>query len=61
MINVKYFCAPNLREVLPAVKLGMLDYLGESPTLRPLAIQTTYPGLAFDFNCGMRLQIPADD
>lgn len=27
--------------------------------LRPLTIQTTYPGLAFDFNCGLRLQIPS--
>ena len=58
-MNVRYFCAPNLREVLPAVKLGLFDFLGESPHARPLAIQTTYPGLAFDFNCGMRLQIPA--
>ena len=31
----------------------------ESPTTRPLAIQTTYPDLAFDFNMGFRLQIPA--
>lgn len=59
MMNVKYFCAPNLREVLPEAKPCLFDYLGESPEDFPPTIQTTYPGLAFDFNCGMRLQIPA--
>ncbi len=59
MKNVKYFCAPNLREVLPTIKPGMFDYLAESPTLRPFAIQTSHKGFAFDFNCGLRLQIPA--
>lgn len=31
----------------------------ESPTPRPLTIQTNCPDLAFDFNMGFRLQIPA--
>ncbi|MBQ7453929.1 MAG: autotransporter strand-loop-strand O-heptosyltransferase [Selenomonadaceae bacterium] len=57
-MDVKYFSAPKLNEALVHIKLGMLDFIGESPSVRPLAIQTTYPGLAFDFNCGMRLQIP---
>ena len=34
----------------------MFEHHGE---LKNLSVQTTYPGLAFDFNCGMRLQIPA--
>ena len=58
-MDVKYFCTPYLRELLPAVKQGMFDYLAESPALRHLVVRTTYPDLAFDFNCGMRLQIPA--
>ena len=58
-MNVRYFCAPKLREFLSEIKFGMFDDLGESPAVRPLAVQTTYPGLNFDFNCGLRLQIPA--
>ena len=58
-MNVRYFCAPNLREVLPKVKRGTFDFLGESPDAFPPTIRTTYPNLAFDFNCGMRLPIPA--
>ena len=57
-MNVKYFCAPKLNTALADVKPGMLDNLGESINIRPLAAQTDYPGLAFDFNCGLRLQIP---
>ncbi|MBE8950808.1 MAG: hypothetical protein SR3Q1_09460 [Quinella sp. 3Q1] len=34
----------------------MFEHHGE---LKNLSVQTNYPGLAFDFNCGMRLQIPA--
>lgn len=58
-MNIKYFCAPRLREYLSAIKPGILDFVGESPLIRPLAIRTTYSGLAFDFNMGFRLQIPA--
>ena len=58
MMSIKYFCAPNLREFLPTVKQGMFDYFSESPDEFSPAVRTTYPGLAFDFNCGMRLQIP---
>ena len=58
-MNIRYFCAPRLREYLSSMRPGILDFLGESPLIRPLAIQTTYPGLAFDFNMGFRLQIPA--
>ena len=57
-MNTKYFCAPKLHEKLPDVKPGMLDYYGESPNIRPLTVQITHLGLAFDFNCGLRLQIP---
>lgn len=57
-MNIKYFCAPKLREILPTVKQGTFDFIGESPVVRPLTAQTDYPGLAFDFNCGLRLQIP---
>lgn len=57
-MNIKYFCAPKLKKSLADVKSGMFDNLGESINMRPLAAQTDYPGLAFDFNCGLRLQIP---
>ncbi|MBR0061110.1 MAG: autotransporter strand-loop-strand O-heptosyltransferase [Selenomonadaceae bacterium] len=58
-MNVRYFSAPRLRDYLPSMKLGTLDFLGESPAVRPLAVQTTFEGLSFDFNMGLRLQIPA--
>ena len=54
-MKLKYFCAPRLREYLLDFTLGQFSVLNES---RPLTIQTTYPGRAFDFNCGLRLQIP---
>lgn len=41
------------------MKPGTLDFLGESPAVRPLAVQTTLAGLSFDFNMGLRLHIPA--
>ena len=47
----KYFSAPRLNDLTPA-KLNYYE-------LKPLAVQTTYPGLAFDFNFGLRLKIPA--
>ena len=47
----KYFSAPRLNELTPA---NFAYY-----ELKPLAVQTTYPGLAFDFNFGLRLKIPA--
>lgn len=50
-MDAKYFSAPRLNELTPA-KLNYHE-------LKPLAVQTTYPGLAFDFNFGLRLQIPA--
>lgn len=58
-MNIRYFCAPKLSEHLPDIHAGYFDRLEESPSIRQLTIRTTYPGLAFDFNCGMRLQIPA--
>ena len=54
-MDARYFSAPRLYEDITQYKVGTFKDFGE---LRPLAIQTTYPGLAFDFNCGMRLQIP---
>ena len=54
-MDIKYFSAPKLQGALNHAKPGTFNYLGE---LNPLAIQTTYPGLAFDFNCGLRLKIP---
>lgn len=53
---MKYFCAPKLSVFLPNSKPGTFkEKFGE---LKPLAVKTTCPGLAFDFNCGLRLQIP---
>ncbi len=54
-MDFKYFCTPRLSDY-PMPRRPMFEHHGE---LKPLAVQTTYPGLAFDFNCGMRLQIPA--
>lgn len=54
-MELKYFCAPKLSELLPTVKPGLFKDLGE---LQPLTVRTPYPGLAYDFNCGLRLQIP---
>ena len=54
-MEMKYFCAPRLREHLPHYKPYAFKHVGE---LRPLAIKTTCPGLEFDFNCGLRLRIP---
>lgn len=56
-MNIKYFCAPKLREFLNTVTTNDFKFL-DIDELRPLAIRTTYSGLAFDFNCGLRLQIP---
>ena len=53
----KYFCAPKCREGLKYISPGKFDDFGE--VSRPLTVRTTYSGLAFDFNCGLRLQIPA--
>jgi len=56
-MDIRYFCAPRLRKILNDVKPLIFADWGESPTVRPLAIQTDL-GVAFDFNMGMRLQIP---
>ena len=53
-MKFKYFSAPRLHQYLN-VKPGLFEYLGE---FKSLAIQTTYPNLSFDFNCGLRLRIP---
>ena len=58
-MDIRYFCAPRLREYLPLIKSSALDFLGESPAVRPLAVQSPFAGLRFDFNMGLRLQIPA--
>lgn len=58
-MDIRYFCTPRLREYLPLIKSGALDFLGESPAVRPLAVQSPFAGLNFDFNMGLRLQIPA--
>ena len=55
-MEFKYFCAPKLRGFLSELNFGTFKNLGE---VKPLVVRTTYPGLMFDFNCGMRLQIPA--
>ena len=54
-METRYFCAPRLSKFLSHYKPGTFKHLGE---LKPLAVRTTCPGLAFDFNCGLRLQIP---
>ena len=54
-MNFKYFCTPRLSDY----SLPHRPIFEHHDELKPLAVQTTYPGLAFDFNCGMRLQIPA--
>ena len=55
-MDAKYFSAPRLSHYLNQFRPGSFKDYGE---LNPLSIRTTYPGLAFDFNMGMRLQIPA--
>ena len=57
-MNVRYFCGPRLRQLLDNVQPLIFAKWGELPSVRPLAVQTDCPGLAFDFNMGMRLQIP---
>ena len=54
-MNFKYFCAPKLNDILKNIPPATFEHLGET---KPLAVKTSYPDLAFDFNCGMRLQIP---
>ena len=55
-MDAKYFSAPRLSHYLNQFRPGSFKDYGE---LNPLSIRTTYPGLVFDFNMGMRLQIPA--
>ncbi len=55
-MDAKYFSAPRLSNGLKQVTFGTVWREGE---LKNLSVQTTFPGLAFDFNCGMRLAIPA--
>lgn len=54
-MDVRYFSTPRLRDRLADFKPGQFTVLNE---FRPLAINTTYSGLAFDFNSGLRLKIP---
>ncbi len=54
-MNFKYFSAPRLCKY-ENISFESFKEIGQ---LKPPAIKTSYPGLAFDFNCGMRLQIPA--
>ena len=53
-MNFKYFSTPRLSHYTKPPK-PMFEHYGE---LNPLTVQTNYPDLAFDFNCGMRLRIP---
>ena len=55
-MDAKYFSAPRLSGYLNQFRPGLFKNSGE---LENLSVQTTYPGLAFDLNCGMRLAIPA--
>ena len=55
-MDARYFSAPRLWPYPNQLKPGIFKDYGE---LAPLTIRTTFQGLAFDFNCGMRLQIPA--
>lgn len=58
-MNVRHFCAPRLRELFGKLRPAVLAQLNDSPAKKPLTIKTTFPGLSFDFNAGLRLQIPA--
>ena len=55
-MDVQYFCAPRLREVAKLVNPKEFAKWGESPAVRPLAVQTDL-GAAFDFNMGLRLRV----
>jgi len=53
------FSPRNSEFFLDYIEPGAFNSLGELPSTRPLTIGTTVKGLAFDFNCGLRLKIPA--